>query len=283
MRIKRQTKDLLMKIISVVLVVATVVGITVLVSHFVSNKADDDGKVEVKLSYEIGGLTSYGKYEETKQSIYTKEAFECDGLNIKPQFDSTITYQVFFYDDLGNFVSATANLEGYYTEEIPEGSSYARIMITPKWDNETKDDDKKITIFQINKYAKQLTVKVNAEKRTQQTEFVEVALSDEKYFTLDSGCYYTADGTRTELSGYNSYIFVASKSCEFYMESDVVTVQYVILRTDGTSVRYQKADGTWIEGKENTFDLNTGDKVFISTTSSTISDIHFYLGTVVFK
>lgn len=171
MKMKRKTKDLITKIVSVALVVATVVGIGALIGHFVSNKADEDGRVVINPSYEIGGLTAYGKYEETKESIYTKEAFKCDGLIIEPEFDSTITYQVFFYDGLGNFVDSSASLEGYYTEEIPTGSSYARIVITPKWDKDTKDDDKKINIFQVNKYAKQLTVKVYAEQRDDVKKF----------------------------------------------------------------------------------------------------------------
>lgn len=171
MKMKRKTKDLITKIVSVALVVATVVGIGALIGHFVSNKADEDGRVIINPSYEIGGLTAYGKYKETKESIYTKEAFKCDGLNIEPQFDSTITYQVFFYDGLGNFIDSSASLDGYYTEEIPTGSSYARIVITPKWDKDTKDDDKKINIFQVNKYAKQLTVKVNAEQRDDVKKF----------------------------------------------------------------------------------------------------------------
>lgn len=283
MRVNRKTKDLITKIMSVVLVIATVVGIGALVSHFVSNKADDNGRVEVNLSYEIGGLTAYGKYEETKESIYTKEAFKCDGLYIEPEFDSTITYQVFFYDSLGNFVSSTASLEGYYTETIPAGSSYARIVITPKWDKGTAADDKKINIFQINKYAKQLNVKVIKEQGEYVTEFVEVSLSDATNFTLDSGCYYGKDGKRVELSNYTSYIFVASNSCEFYMESTAGSVQYVIIRTDGSVVRYQKADGTWVAGEENTFKLNAGDKVAISTTDKDTNNIHFYLGVYVLK
>lgn len=280
MIMKRKTKDLITKIMSVILVIATIVGIGALVSHFVSNKADEDGRVEVNLSYEIGGLTAYGKYAETKESIYTKEAFKCDGLYIEPEFDATITYQVFFYDGLGNFISSTASLEGYYTDEIPADSSYARIVITPKWD---KDEEKKINIFQVNKYAKQLNVKVSNESREYVTEFNEIALTDATNFTLDSGCYYGKDGSRVEFSSYTSYIFVASKSCKFYMESSEAAVQYVIIKSDGTANRYQKYDGTWLDGEENTFDLNSGDKVIISTTASDTENIHFYLGNTVLK
>lgn len=209
MRMKRKTKDLISKIVSVALVIATVVGIGALVGHFVSNKADEDGRVVINPSYEIGGLTAYGKYEETKESIYTKEAFKCDGLNIEPQFDSTITYQVFFYDNLGNFVSSTSSMEGYYTDEIPTGSSYARIVITPKWDKDTKDDDKKINIFQVSKYAKQLTVKINAEQRDESKkfqdtleEYTEVELS-----VLGRGIYDQSNQLFTASTTSNWYFY----------------------------------------------------------------------------
>lgn len=209
MRMKRKTKDLISKIVSVALVVATVVGIGALISHFVSNKADDNGRVEINLSYEVGGLTSYGKYEETKESIYTKEAFQCQGLLIEPQFDSTVSYQVFFYDNLGNFVSSTSSMEGYYTDEIPTGSSYARIVITPKWDKDTEDDDRKINIFQVSKYSKQLTVKVNAEQLDESEKFL---ASLEEYTEVEltvqgKGTYAMATQTFTSSDSSNWYFY----------------------------------------------------------------------------
>ena len=71
MRISRKTKNLLTKIFSIVLAVGTLIGAVALVNHFVSNKADDNGLVEVNTKFEVGGLTEYGKYLETKESIYT--------------------------------------------------------------------------------------------------------------------------------------------------------------------------------------------------------------------
>lgn len=263
-------------IFTILIIILVISGIGVLYNHF-NNNVDEEGRVKISLNYKIGGLNAEGKYEETKQSIYTKDAFKCEGLNILYDFDSTITYKVFFYDNSGNYISSTESLEADYKDEIPSDAYYARIVITPIWTEGTDDNDKEINIFQIYKYAKQLTVKVIENSSDYPNDFSKISLNDETYFTFDKGCYYGKDGKRVELSNYNSYIFVASKSCEFYMESTAEAVQYVIIKTDGTTVRYQKADNTWVEGKDNTFNLGIGDKVAISTTSSDINAIQFYL------
>lgn len=263
-------------IFTILIIILVISGISVLYNHF-NNNVDEEGRVKISLNYKIGGLNAEGKYEETKQSIYTKDAFKCEGLNILYDFDSTITYKVFFYDNSGNYISSTESLEADYKDEIPSDAYYARIVITPIWTEGTDDNDKEINIFQIYKYAKQLTVKVIENSSDYPNDFSKISLNDETYFTFDKGCYYGKDGKRVEHSNYNSYIFVASKSCEFYMESTAEVVQYVIIKTDGTTVRYQKADNTWVEGKDNTFNLGIGDKVAISTTFSDINAIQFYL------
>lgn len=263
-------------LLTIAVIILVISGIGILYNHLINN-VDEEGRVKVNLSYEVGGLNAEGKYEETKQSIYTKEAFKCNGLNIEYEFDSNITYQVFFYDNSGNFISSTAVLEENYNEEIPSDAVNARIVITPKWDEETKEEDKNINVFKVYKYAKQLTVKVVEDQSVYPVEFSKISLADEAYFTCDNGCYYSKDGQRVESANYTSYVFTASKSCEFYIDSTAGTVQYVIMKTDGSSVRYQKYDGSWIGGKDNTFKLNVGDKVAISFSNSNINEINFYL------
>ena len=169
MRISRKTKNLLTKIFSIVLAVGTLIGAVALVNHFVSNKADDNGLVEVNPKFEVGGLTEYGKYLETKESIYTKEAFECQGLNVSMEFDSTISYQLFFYDKYGDFLYSSSELETDFKDTLSQNVSHARIVITPIWEDDVKDDDKEIKWHQVNKYAKQLTIKVADEQEEVKT------------------------------------------------------------------------------------------------------------------
>ena len=57
---------------------------------------------ELSPSYQVGGIDVSGKGTSATDSIVTKEAFECQGLKITPEFASNIQYQVFFYgvDDM---------------------------------------------------------------------------------------------------------------------------------------------------------------------------------------
>ena len=281
MRISRKTKNLLKTILSVILAVGMLFGVATLINH-ISNKADEE-LVEINPSFEVGGLTDYGKYEDTKLSIYTKESFECIGLQISLEFDSNVNYQVFFYDETDNFISSSIVYEEGSTPSIPNNAKKARLDVTPIWDAEVEEEDKELNIFQVRKYAKQLTIKVAKKQGEYVMEFNEVDLTDETLFTQEVG-YYTANGQLNSTdSSYSSYVFVATENCKFYMESTEFTIQYVIIKADGSAVRYQKANGTYVEGVENTFELNVGDKVAISTTASSTNNIHFYLGTYVLK
>ena len=108
--------------------------------------------------YSIGGLASNGSYMSTDQSIYTEKAFECQGLNVTPVFDSTVSYQIYFYDQNNEFVHTTGRLTGTFVQDsVPFFAKYARIVITP-------NDDNKVTIFEKAKYAKQIEVKIYREQ-----------------------------------------------------------------------------------------------------------------------
>ena len=108
--------------------------------------------------YRVGGLDSNGNYMSTDQSLYTKDAFSCQGLNVTPVFDNTISYQIYFYDQDNVFVHTTGRLTGTFTQDsIPFFAKYARIVITP-------NDDNKVTIFEIAKYAKQIETKIYREQ-----------------------------------------------------------------------------------------------------------------------
>ena len=108
--------------------------------------------------YRVGGLDGSGKYMSTDQSVYTKEAFLCQGLNVELDFDSDVSYQIYFYDQNNEFVHTTGRLTGTFEQEsIPFFAKYARIVVTP-------NDDNKVTIFEIQKYASQLNTKIYREQ-----------------------------------------------------------------------------------------------------------------------
>ncbi|MGN1052233.1 MAG: hypothetical protein ACI4SH_02445 [Candidatus Scatosoma sp.] len=125
-------------------------------------KLTDSGKLDTKTisstKFSVGGLDSNGKYMNTNASIYTKEAFECQGLEVSLDFDNEIEYQIYFYDQNNDFVHTTGKLSGAFVKDsVPFFAKYARIVVTPK-------NDEVVSTLEVAKYAGQLTVKVNREQ-----------------------------------------------------------------------------------------------------------------------
>lgn len=137
-----------------VVLIGAVFGVTALF-----RKAEEETQKEINPTYAIGGLTEQGAYLETKESIYTKDAFECQGLNVKLAFDNNISYRIFFYDSEDKFFNATEKLTTNYNGVISPFVYTARIVITP-------NEDSKISWYEKNGYAKQLTISVDKEQST---------------------------------------------------------------------------------------------------------------------
>ena len=107
---KRKTKNTLKTILLSALGIGAIVGGVSLINNMVGN--DEDLKT-IHPIFEVGGLDeATGKYVDDDGTIYTKEAFECLGLEIKLDFDNTIDYQVFFYETDGDFVSSSEVMSG---------------------------------------------------------------------------------------------------------------------------------------------------------------------------
>ena len=159
MKFSNKTKNILKSALCVVLVVATVLGVASLFSR------KDDLK-EIHPVFSIGGLTELGKYAEQDNTIYTKEAFECEDLRIEVDFEKTITYRVFFYADNGEFISSTKDMTENFVSDVPDGAVFARVLITPDWEAlEVEKEDRVISWLEIAKYSNQLTIKVAAESK----------------------------------------------------------------------------------------------------------------------
>ena len=115
---KFRRKGMFKKILAGAMAVVLGVGVIAGVSSLVSNKTDDDGKITINPKWSIGGLDENGKYEESEATLYTKDAFECQGLTIKPNFDSNVKYQIFFYTQLGEFIESTELFETAFDDNI---------------------------------------------------------------------------------------------------------------------------------------------------------------------
>ena len=150
-------KKIVLIILAIVLC-AGVVGGGIVGILKLSGSGKLDKKNISKFTYSVGGLDSNGKYKSTNASVYTKDAFECQGLDCSLEFDNNVSYQVYFYDQNNDFVHTTGKLTGAFVKDsVPFFAKYARIVITP-------NDDDVVTKTEIFKYASQLKVSVNREQ-----------------------------------------------------------------------------------------------------------------------
>lgn len=106
-------------------------------------------------TYSIGLLDEKGEYKQGTSSIYTKDFYSVDGLEIVLDKDATITYNVSFYDEDKEFISATSELSSDLdVSVIPETAVYFKVEITP-------ENDSEVSFFEISNYAGMLTITIN--------------------------------------------------------------------------------------------------------------------------
>lgn len=159
---KKTWKNIGLGCLAGVLGIGAVMGVGALLNP------EEDLTKTINPTYAVGGLNEQGRYLETESSIYTKEAFECQGIDVTLDFDSNVSYRIFFYDEDNDFVSATEKQTGNYDETTtPYDVKYARIVVTP-------NDDEKISIFEKNGYAKQLTIEVNKEQKFEKHNYYSI-------------------------------------------------------------------------------------------------------------
>lgn len=81
--------------------------------------------------FSVGGLDEFGEFERNDRALITKEMFECRGLTVEPDIESTSTYKIFFYNMDKEFLESTSATSGVYSGEVPVAARYARVMIIP--------------------------------------------------------------------------------------------------------------------------------------------------------
>ncbi len=182
--------------------------------------------------YSVGGLDlTDGKYVETTDSIYTTKAFDCIGLTVKVANDADITYRVFFYDEVDNFISVSEELSRGSALDVPGKATQARIMITPDWDKLNADTEESeeeteniIKWYEVSKYANILTITVSRDQ-AKATRIVNLSPSakwreDNSLYAI---YYWNAEGSQFVIlsdtdgdgiytfempEGYHNYLFV---------------------------------------------------------------------------
>lgn len=199
---QRKSKGVLRKIISVALSAAVVLGLGVAVVKLSEAKTREVSS----LAFEVGGLSTdesnlgenLGKHVERKDAIYTKEAIECKGLTVTPDFDAKLQYQIFWYNVNDECFGYTALSSEKFIGNVPEFAKYCRIMILP-----TNLEGEDIKFWEVSKYAKYLTIEVNKKQVFAPIDYYEEAST--KYY---AGEGYQSKGISEKVSFYISKQYV---------------------------------------------------------------------------
>ena len=152
---QRSTKSKVTLIVTIVLILAligAVIGLSVSLSRSAATEIGGE-------AYSIGVISSETGEVDTERdtAIYTRKDMTVDGLSCVPEKDAKISYQIFYYDKDGKFISSSATLTSDFNGTgIPETAKTCRIMITP-----TADEDGKVSFVEVLGYAAQLKVVVN--------------------------------------------------------------------------------------------------------------------------
>lgn len=113
--------------------------------------------------FKRGSIGVDGKSVSSETSIYTKEAFPCQGLRIVPDFEATGTFDVYYYDVNDRLLSSVKGKSEVYEGEYP-GATFARVVYNPAVPEGEDKKEWKIGLLEVLKYAKQLTITVNKEQ-----------------------------------------------------------------------------------------------------------------------
>lgn len=153
----RKFKKIMLWVLIAALVTAVVVA-------FVKISKIEKTKDVGTLSYTIGSLNADdGKEIKDEHSLRSKHlsADKFNKIDIKDKAD--VTYQIFYYNADKKFIGKSADLSADTTElektqtveTATENVKYFRVVI------KVTDTAKKVTIFNMNKYVKQVTVMLN--------------------------------------------------------------------------------------------------------------------------
>ena len=215
-------KGKVQKIVAIVLGLVTVAGAVFGVSALAKYAKEEQKTIHPTFS--VGGLTKAGVYEETADTIYTKDSFEAKGLQIKLDFDSNVKYQVFFYDELDKFISCTE----VYTESqdfsVPLNAR-VRLEVTPI-EGADAPVDKEIKWYETVKYASQLEVRVDKIQYLVISDFKCYEFTDTKMFTVEENTYYES-GIAKENTVYDTYSLIIKDdyTCMFLINDGEAFVQ----------------------------------------------------------
>ena len=223
------------RVISIVLAIALFTGGVALIANFASSKTKTVNPV-----FAVGALDANGEYVESKNSVYTKQAFKCRGIQITPDFDSNVKYQVFYYGEQNQFVGASEVLTKGQHVPMNDLAVYARLVITPY---DSKNMSVEIKTLDVAKYARSVKITVDrdqdyeipnlfeeAKKNTYKgeaspdgmvsNELLKYSFFEDSYFTVSQGDSLKICSDANSV-GKNVCIIPCSNIASLYFDSDV--------------------------------------------------------------
>ena len=155
--IKRNSfQQVFVVILSIILALGAIFGI----GAIVTTVEEETQKTISSWEFSQGGLTDAGTYLNDKQYIYTEEAFSCKGLEIEVDFENEIQYMIYFYGEDGSLDSIIDWSSSNYVidDETLKNARTCRVVIKA-------NNDESIAFYEVQKYASQLTIKVDKVQR----------------------------------------------------------------------------------------------------------------------
>ena len=232
MRVK--TKNTIKQILSVSLVVIVILGVLGACISIFGNEKKDISVTE----FSIGGLNEAGEYTDRKDSIYTKNLIECKGLEIERDFDSNVTYKVFFYNKDKEFVESTASLSGSYKLEN-DTVRYCRIMIVVPIPEDVSDDEFEIGFFDVWGYADDLKISVDKNQKYELVDFFDVCMRTDGFYVKN----------KTSTNVFESFVENDGMSCVGWIDvSEYASLNFIFDDVDEHDVQvlFFTADGEYL-------------------------------------
>ena len=147
-------------VVIVAILCAGIIGGGIALGKYIKDK-----KKSPTVTWERGVISATdGKVNSDKNSIHTKDFFECRGLEIQPDLESSVTYAVAFYDVDQNFLSKTDYMSKKLTaSDVPFFAQFARVEINAGYQDGEKVE---IGLLKIVSYSKQVKIRVDKKQST---------------------------------------------------------------------------------------------------------------------
>ena len=128
-----------------------------LVANFVADENRVDTKTIGATSYQIAMFdTETGKIDKEDDAHILSNLITTDGLTITTSEDSDVEYVLHWFNEDKDYISSSEAQTGDWTGSVVSGAEYVRIEIDP-----VKDEDGKVSLWELPGYVAQLEVTVN--------------------------------------------------------------------------------------------------------------------------